>query len=180
MGLTAPIQLLIDIKTDGATTWPRVVDELEPLRKAGYLTRYEDGKLISGQILVIGTGNTPIEQVAPKRSRDYFFDGPLGNLTDDGVMVGSHRYEWNSTLAPIASVDFNKVVTWNGITEAYNEVRANLTRAIKEAHAKKIETRFWDTPGWPAFARDRVNTLLLELGSDWINADDLEDIAKRW
>ena len=30
---------------------------------------------------------------------------------------------------------------------------------------------------WPVYARDRVNKLLLDIGSDWINADDLEAIA---
>lgn len=177
VGLTAPIQLLIDVKTDGETTWPRVVKDLEPLRKRGYLTKWEAGKLVPAPILVVGTGNTPIDQIAPLNSRDYFFDGPLGNLSAGFDINGIH-YAWNSTLSPLASVDFNSIITkWEGYEAASDEVRANLTKAIDEAHAKGITTRFWDTPGWPRYARDRVNSLLLSLGSDWINADDLEAIA---
>ncbi|CAO1614082.1 unnamed protein product [Parajaminaea phylloscopi] len=180
VGLTAPIQLLIDIKTDGETTWPRVVEELKPLRDRGYLTRYEAGKVIPGPILVVGTGNTPIDQVAPLTSRDYFFDGPLGNLSQTFEIKGT-QYKWNSTLSPLASVDFSKVVSkWEGHEDAPEDVRANLTKAIDEAHQLGITTRFWDTPGWPRFARDRVNKVLLALGSDWINADDLEAIAREF
>lgn len=62
VGSSAPIQLLVDIKTDGHETWPVLVRELEPLRKRGWLTRYENGKLIPGPILVIGyvTGPTTL------------------------------------------------------------------------------------------------------------------------
>ena len=46
--------------------------------------------------------------------------------------------------------------------------------------AKSIQTRFWNTPQWPIFARDSVNTVLLQLGSDWINADDLEAVSRKF
>ncbi|EPQ30559.1 uncharacterized protein PFL1_02084 [Pseudozyma flocculosa PF-1] len=178
VGSTAPIQLLVDIKTDGATTWPYVVRALEPLRKRGWLTRYEDGKLIPGPVLVIGTGNTPIDQVAPLRRRDVFFDGPLGNLSAPLVIDGT-RYEWNSTLSPLASGSFSKIVgSYKGLDEPSAEVLANISRPIDEAHARGIQTRYWDSPQWPVFARNRINHLMLSAGSDWIGSDDLEHISK--
>ncbi|PWN46522.1 hypothetical protein IE53DRAFT_391302 [Violaceomyces palustris] len=179
VGSGAPIQLLIDVKTDGETTWPYVVKELEPLRKRGWLTRYENGRIIPGPILVIGTGNTPIDQVAPLQERDYFFDAPLSNLSSSFVDSKGETYEWNSTLSPLASVDFELVVPgYRGIQEPSDQVISNLSQIIDLAHQKGIQTRFWDTPNWPIFARERVNTLLLSLGSDWINADDLESLSK--
>lgn len=208
--VSTPIQLLIDIKTDGEKTWPKVVEQLEPLRERGYLTRYADGKIQPGAVLIIGTGNTPADQLVNEHERDVFIDGPLGNFSKpivgtDSTQSGS---QWNSTLAPIASVDFTKITTWTGIDEPSDEAKKNLTAAIDEAHcewnahtkesgvrhtaaadfvllvhptaAKSIQTRFWNTPQWPIFARDRVNTVLLQLGSDWINADDLEAVSRKF
>ena len=57
------LYLFVDLKTDGATTFPYVVRALEPLRVAGYLTTYNGTAAVPGPVTVIGTGNTPLDQV---------------------------------------------------------------------------------------------------------------------
>ncbi|PKI85032.1 hypothetical protein MVES1_000796 [Malassezia vespertilionis] len=179
VGNTQPIQLMVDIKNDAENSWKKVLSALEPLRKRGYLTRYEYGKVIPGPIIVVGAGATPIEQVAGKHKRDVFYDCQLAELRKPGPKVQGIQYEWNSTLCPIASGDFASITgDYTGVHMPSKKINESISSVVREAHKRGIKTRFWDTPAWPAYARDRVNKLLLELGSDWINADDLSAIAK--
>ena len=50
------LYLYVDMKTDGALTFPYVVTALEPLRSAGYLTTFDGKSVQSGVVSVIGTG----------------------------------------------------------------------------------------------------------------------------
>ncbi|GAB7347086.1 hypothetical protein MBLNU459_g3217t1 [Dothideomycetes sp. NU459] len=73
--------LLVDLKTDGPTTLPVVEQQLEGLRSKGYLTYFNGTHTIPGAITVVGTGNTPFDQlIANTTYRDIFFDAPLERL----------------------------------------------------------------------------------------------------
>ncbi|MCJ1376922.1 Altered inheritance of mitochondria protein 6 [Xylographa soralifera] len=77
------LTLLIDFKTAGSATWSHVVEALEPLRSANYLTYYNDTILIPGPITVVGTGNTPFSRITSNStnpSHDIFFDAPLSEM----------------------------------------------------------------------------------------------------
>ncbi|KAH9944057.1 uncharacterized protein BXZ73DRAFT_39943 [Epithele typhae] len=163
------LHLLIDIKTDGVEALPFILDAFEPLRSRGYLTTFANGVLTRSAITVIGTGNSPLEQVKALEPRDYFFDAPLTQLTDPSLNT-----TWDATLAPIASTDYETAVGWSGIGNISDEQSANLTRFIADAHQRGIQARFWDTPAWPIFARNNIWRVLAEAGADWLNADDLE------
>ncbi|KAF9786975.1 PLC-like phosphodiesterase [Thelephora terrestris] len=159
------LNLLVDVKTDGASTLPAILQALKPLRDAGYLTTYySNGTLVPSAITVIGTGNTPLDLVKDLDPRDYFFDGPLANLTG----------YFEPTLSPIASTDYEVAVGWNGIGTIPDDKLAKLKQLVNDAHALGIQARFWDTPGWPVSARNNVWKVLLENGADWLNADDVK------
>jgi len=160
------LNLLVDIKTDGASTLPVVLEALTPLRDAGYLTTYHsNGSFIPSAITVIGTGNSPLDLVKALDPRDYFFDGPLENLTGG---------DFKPALSPIASTDFAVAVGWNGLGTISGDQLTKLKKLIDGAHALGIQARFWDTPGWPVSARNNVWRVLLDNGADWLNADDVE------
>lgn len=120
---------------------------------------------MSSAVTVIGTGNTPQGLVSALDPRDYFFDGPLADLTGD---------TFKPTLSPIASTDFAAAVGWSGLGTISDDQLANLKKLVGDAHALGIQARFWDTPGWPVSARNSVWKVLVENGVDWLNADDLE------
>ncbi|KAL8388833.1 hypothetical protein RB595_008962 [Gaeumannomyces hyphopodioides] len=178
------LYLFVDVKTDGAATWPAVVRALGPLREAGYLTTVRSGTtavVAPGPVTVVGTGNTPraLVEGAPA-PRDYFWDAPAADLTRDEFR------DVGAGLSPIASAGFGDVFGAGEGSAArrsgvLNDTQLALLRAqVGEAHARGIKVRYWDTPGWPVAARNKVWRTLWEAGVDLLNADDLDDAAGFW
>ncbi|KAI0815115.1 hypothetical protein BC629DRAFT_1588792 [Irpex lacteus] len=167
-----PLQLLVDIKTDGAEALPVILKALQPLRSLGYLSTATNGTLKRSAVIVVGTGNTPLDLVKALDPRDYFFDAPLTRLTDPSLNT-----TWDPSLSPLASDDYEVAIGWNGIGNISDAQVGNITKFVGDAHSRGILARFWDTPGWPIHARDNVWRVLLENGADWLNADDLEAAA---
>ncbi|KAL5533892.1 hypothetical protein ACEPAG_352 [Sanghuangporus baumii] len=168
-----PLQLLVDIKTDGVEALPVILQALEPLRQRGYLTTVNNGTISLKPILVVGTGNSPLDQVKALEPREYFFDAPLDQLNNS-----SANTTWDITLSPVASTDYNAVVGWSGVGNITDEQRSRIVALVNDAHSRGIRARFWDTPGWPISARNNVWRELLNDGADWLNADDLEAAAQ--
>lgn len=84
---------------------------------------------------------------------------------------------FNPTISPLASVDYNVAVGWSGIGSINNTQLSAIQTLVADAHALGIRARFWDTPGYPIFARNAVWQTLIDNGADWLNADDLEAAA---
>ncbi|MCJ1462455.1 hypothetical protein MMC07_001057 [Pseudocyphellaria aurata] len=175
---TQTLYLFVDVKTPGDETWPFVVKALEPLRKAGYLSRVEStssATITYGPVTVIGTGNTPLSQVQPVVPRDYFYDAPIPTLNSTFSNI-------TSLVSPIASTDFAvQFGTIHNTSVAFNESQLALLRAqVAVAHKKGIKLRYWDQPAWPISLRNGVWKLLWDEGVDLINADDVAAAAGLW
>lgn len=175
---TQTLYLFVDVKTDGQTTWPYVVRALEPLRSAGYLTNYNGTAVTSGPVTVIGTGNTPLNQVqgvtaTPAKPRDYFYDAPIPYL-------GTTFSNITADVSPIASTDF--AVQFGSVrNETFNATQlALLEQQVATAHSKGIAVRYWDQPGWPIGTRNAIWRILWNAGVDLLNVDDLEGAANFW
>ncbi|KAJ7492533.1 hypothetical protein FB451DRAFT_536856 [Mycena latifolia] len=163
-----PLQLLVDMKTDGPSTLPFVLSALQPLREQGYLTTcVPNGTCTSGAITVVGTGNTPLDGIQALSPRDVFFDAPLTGLNTT----------FDVTLSPLASTDYEVAVGWSGIGNISEAQLSAVQKFVADAHGLGIRARFWDTPGWPIHARNNVWKTLTDNGADWLNADDLEAAA---
>lgn len=144
-----------------------MLEALQPLRDAGYLTTYySNGTFVRSAVTVIRTGNSPLDPIRTLDPRDYFFDGPLANLSGGDI--------FKPTLSPIASTGFAGAVGWNELGTISNGQLTRLRELVVGAHALGIQARFWDTPGWPVSARNNVWKVLLESGVDWLNTDDVE------
>lgn len=169
------LYLFVDVKTDGAATWPLVTRALQPLRDAGYLATAAGGSAVAaGPVTVVGTGNTPLGQVQGVSPRDYFYDAPVAAL---GTAFGNIT----SDVSPVASADFaaqfGDVRSGAGLDAAQ---LALLRAQVATAHARGIKVRYWDQPGWPVGTRNAVWRTLWENGADLINVDDLEGAANFW
>jgi len=166
------------VKTSGDETWPAVLSALSPLLKGGYLTTYDGNSLTTGAVTVIGTGNTPlsaIQSTIPSASspRYAFYDAPLPYLST--TFENITKYD-----SPIASTDF-AAQFGDVVAETFNSTQLDLLREqVATAHAKGIMTRYWDQPGFPIGTRNAIWRILLDEGSDFLNADDLAGVAGFW
>ncbi len=164
------LYLFVDVKTDGESTWPAVVSALEPLRAGGWLTTWNGTAVTPGAVTIIGTGNTPLDQIQDLTNRDYFYDAPL-------ALLGTTFSNITASVSPIASTDFGTVFgTING-TEFNSTQLATLRSQIATAKSKGIMTRYWDQPAWPIATRNAVWSLLVQEGTGLVNADDLAEAA---
>ena len=167
------LYLFVDVKTDGPTTWPHVLDALKPLQSAGYLSSYNGTTFNKGPVTVIGTGNTPLSAVQSTVPRYAFYDAPLPYLNTTFSNITAFD-------SPIASTDF--AVQFGAVTkETFNDTQlATLRQQVKDAHAKGIKVRYWDQPGWPIGTRNAVWKTLWDEGVDLLNVDDLKGVAEFW
>lgn len=164
------LYLFVDVKTDGPTTWPVVIKALEPLYNGGWLSSADASGFTSGAVTVIGTGNTPLEQVQSLTTRHAFYDAPIPTL-------GTSFSNITSLVSPIASTDFEAnfgPVLGTGLNDTQLEL---LRSQVATAHGKGIKLRYWDQPGWPVTTRNGIWRQLYSEGVDFINADDLEAAA---
>lgn len=175
---TTPDQTLyffIDVKTSGRETFQAVIEALGPLREKGYLTTLEGGKnLTYGPVTIIGTGDTPLDMVAPVLDRDYFFDAPLAHLNE------TKHADITGLVSPIASTNFEEAV--GKITAdtdpILNDDQLKVLRdQIATAKQRGIGARYWNTPYWPVRQRNLVWRTLLREGVALLNADDLDAVV---
>jgi hypothetical protein len=170
---TAPEQtlyLFVDVKTGGKTTFPEVVKALQPLRDGGWLTTYDGTSVTRGAVTVIGTGNTPLDQIQGVETRDYFYDAPLSLLDSTFSNI-------TAEVSPIASTNFGEVFgSIKGTTFTAAQL-ALLDSQIQTAKSKGIASRYWETPAWPIATRNAVWSTLVEHGTGLVNADDLAEAA---
>lgn len=129
--------------------------------------------MTNGPVTIIGTGDTPLDMVAPVANRDYFFDAPLAHLND------AKYSDITGLVSPIASTNFEEAV--GKITRDTDpilnddQVRA-LRNQIATAKKRGIGARYWNTPSWPVRQRNLVWRTLLREGVTLLNADDLDAV----
>lgn len=164
------LYLFVDMKTSGEDTFPAVVQALEPLRAAGYLTTFNGTSTTTGPVTVIGTGNTPLNLVTAQQPRDVFYDAPLAALSTTAQNI-------TSDISPIASTAFSGQfgTVRNGTLNS--TMLEKLDGQISVATERGIGTRYWDQPNWPVSNRDAIWRLLWSRGVTLINVDDLEGAA---
>ena len=183
---STPLTLLIDLKTDGASTFLAVLSHLEPLRSRGYLTHFNGSAVIPGLIIVVGTGNTPFDLLTANTTyRDIFYDAPLQDFWGDDPrpnqdyerILSSEKY--NAENSYYASVSFQVEIgkLWHGMLSPQQVLK--IRGQIKGAEERGLKARYWDTPGWPVGQRDHVWDVLTREGVGSLNVDDLEAARNR-
>lgn len=78
-----PLVLLIDFKTPGQSTWRELQKQLKPLRDRNLLTYFNGTTIISGPVIVVGTGHAQFDDLTANDIYcDVFYDAPLELLAD--------------------------------------------------------------------------------------------------
>lgn len=162
-----PVQLLIDIKTDGAAAYLELHRQLRAHRSM--LSTYSHGAVRYGAVTPVISGDraarVPMEA---QRVRHAFYDGRLEDLG------GPAR----ASFIPLISSNWTTSFTWQGVGEFPAAQRAELHRIVRTAHRRGQRVRFWATPDLAGPARDAVWTELLDAGVDHINTDDLAGLER--
>jgi hypothetical protein len=159
------VVLLVDLKSNPNTSWPLLLERLEPLRQKGWLSHVHDDKFVSRPITVVGTGETELHLVNEATPfRDVFLDAPLDQL-DEGLYDNLNSY--------YTSISFEKSIGKVGSKGLKPEQLAKLRDQISQAHSRGLKVRYWGMPYWPLHVRNQLRELLIDEGVDVLNADDL-------
>ncbi len=160
----SPLILLIDIKDDGLTTYKlldRILGECRDI-----LCQVSQGVYIPGHVMIIVSGNRPIEYMMQQEQRFAFVDGRMENLTES----------YPPTLMPLISDRWPRYFSWSGMGNMPEKERKQLRLYVEQAHDNGQLIRFWATPDRAGKEREAVWNELVEAGVDLINTDDLEGL----
>jgi glycerophosphoryl diester phosphodiesterase len=157
-------QLLIDIKSDGPSTYAAVDQALQKYR--GISTVFIDGRVLQGAVTSVISGNRPLDVLKAQKVRYAGYDGRLTDL-QSGMPA---------SLMPLVSDNWTNNFTWNGIGPMPAAERTKLHDIVVTAHHAGYRVRFWATPDAPGAAREALWSELAAAGVDHINTDDLHGL----
>ena len=160
-GWDGSFQLLIDIKSDGESTYAAIEAELAEHRSI--MTRYSNGTSTTGPVTAVVSGNRPLETMRNLDSRFAYYDGRSGDLAS-GIPAD---------LMPLVSENWNNLFAWRGVGMMPESEKVKLHEYVRVAHSQGYRVRFWATLDVPGEAREAIWTELHEAGVDHINTDDL-------
>ncbi|WP_411148102.1 phosphatidylinositol-specific phospholipase C/glycerophosphodiester phosphodiesterase family protein [Streptomyces sp. A30] len=161
-GYRKPLQLLIDIKTEGSSTYLELDRHLK--RYKHLFTTYAHGRVLPGPVTAVISGDraarTPMEAQTVRRA---FYDGRLADLATSAP----------ASFVPLISDNWTLNFTWLGVGAFPDAERQKLRTIMRTAHARGQKVRFWATPDLAGPARDTLWAELLAAEVDYINTDDL-------
>ena len=156
-----PLILLVDIKDDGLTTYKLLDHILSESQEM--LCQVSPEGYVPGKVMIVVSGNRPIEYMMQQTQRLAFVDGRMENLTET----------YPPLLMPLISDRWTKYFTWRGKGDMPEEERVQLRLYVQLAHEKGQLIRLWATPDKPGLEREAIWNELVEAGVDLINTDDL-------
>ncbi|WP_371673025.1 phosphatidylinositol-specific phospholipase C/glycerophosphodiester phosphodiesterase family protein [Streptomyces sp. NBC_00289] len=161
-GYRRPLQLLIDIKTEGSSTYLELDRHLTRYRHL--FTTYAHGRVHQGPVTAVISGDRaarmPMEAQTVRRA---FYDGRLSDLGTSAP----------ASFVPLISDNWTLNFTWRGEGAFPDAERRKLRDIVRAAHRRGQRVRLWATPEVPGPARDAVWAELLAADVDHINTDDL-------
>ncbi|MDV9170269.1 phosphatidylinositol-specific phospholipase C/glycerophosphodiester phosphodiesterase family protein [Streptomyces sp. W16] len=161
-GWRTPLQLLIDIKTEGSSTYLELDRHLQ--RYKHLFTTYAHGRVHPGAVTNVISGDRaariPMEAQTVRRA---FYDG---RLTDLGSSAPA-------SFISLISDNWQTNFTWLGDGAFPDAERQKLRAIVRQAHAAGQTVRFWNTPDLAGPARDALWEELFAAGVDFLNTDDL-------
>lgn len=159
-----PIQLLIDIKSDGPQTYAAIDKALREYPRL--MTSFRNGRTHERAVTAVISGERPLEIMRAQRLRYAGYDGRLPDL-EQGLPAA---------LMPLVSDNWTNHFSWLGEGEMPADERAKLHQIVATAHDNGYRVRFWATPDTPGPQRDAVWQELRDAGVDHINTDDLQGL----
>ncbi|OAH10510.1 phosphatidylinositol-specific phospholipase C/glycerophosphodiester phosphodiesterase family protein [Streptomyces jeddahensis] len=161
-GYRAPLQLLIDIKTEGASTYLELDRHLQRYRQI--FTTYAHGTVHQRAVTAVISGDRAARgPMEAQQERHAFYDGRLADLGSSAP----------ASFVPLISDNWTNNFTWRGVGPFPADERDKLRGIVSAAHVRGQRVRFWATPDAAGPARDAVWSELLAADVDHVNTDDL-------
>lgn len=153
------VTLLIDIKTNGETTYAALREVLK--HYSDVLCTFSSGAMETKAILAIISGNRPRQMMEAESIRYAAYDGRLADLEGQGP----------KEFIPLISDNWGPAFKWRGVGPFSEDEKQKLKALVTKVHAQGRKVRFWATPDREAVWRE-----LLDSGVDFINTDDLSGL----
>lgn len=163
---TSPLILLVDIKDNGLDTYKLLDAILQEYSE--FLCTSSTGGLEKRSVQVVVSGNRPIDYMLEQEKRYAFVDGRIKDLEKD----------YSATLMPLISDRWTSLFSWKGKGEIPGKELIRLKQYVQQAHQNGQLIRFWATPDAPGPEREAIWKVLMEVGVDLINTDDLEGLSE--
>jgi glycerophosphoryl diester phosphodiesterase len=157
-------QLLIDVKSDGPTTYAAIDKALQKYR--GISTVFVGGRTYKGAVTSVISGNRSLDVMKAQKVRYAGYDGRLSDLNS----------KLPASVMPLVSDNWSNNFTWQGVGPFPAAEQAKLRDILATAHAAGYKVRFWATPDTPGAAREALWTALTTAGVDYLNTDDLHGL----
>jgi hypothetical protein len=170
-----PLTLLVDIKSEGISTYQRLHDTLADYAadSPGLLTTYTKNTsggydVKEGAVSVIISGNRPRDYVLLQNLRYAAYDG---RKDDIGTGIAPE-------FIPLISDNWNTFFTgdlaWDGTGTIPDDTKAALENIVAQVHSEEKILRFWNLP------QDTPSVWgpLYDAGVDLINTDDLTGLSE--
>ncbi len=158
--------LFVDIKSAAEPTYLKLHEVLTQYREVLVALGPQGRK--ERAILVVVSGNRPLELMRSQPVRYAGYDGRLTDLDSDAP----------ADLVPLISDQWSRHFTWRGEGPMPPQERQKLDGIIEKAHRKGRLVRFWATPDVPSAGREALWQGLLSTGVDLLNSDDLKGLQE--
>ncbi|KAJ5930790.1 hypothetical protein N7466_006283 [Penicillium verhagenii] len=179
------LTILVDFKDDPERIWDALMQDLKPLREAGFLSFFNGSERIVRPVTIVATGEAPFHRILENENhRDIFYDAPLDKVTyfsefgagvegSDFAQGGSDEFVYNSENSYYASVDFRRAIGPLPLNRMTQDQLARLQSQVSAAHARGLKVRYWGTPSRPIGLRNYVWRALVREGVDVLSVDDV-------
>jgi hypothetical protein len=164
-GHRGSLQLLIDLKTEGASTYLELDRRLR--RYKHLFTTYAHGRVFPGPVTAVVSGHRAARAPMEAQTvRHAFYDGRLADLGTSAP----------ASFVPLISDNWTLNFTWRGEGAFPETERQKLRTIVQAAHSRGQKVRFWATPDMPGPARDALWGELVAADVDFLNTDDLSGL----
>ncbi len=128
--------LLIDFKAEGEKCYQALDALLGEYPELFGLLSAEDPESDASPVMVIISGDRPIEAIRADASRRVGIDGRLSDL----------QSQLPASLMPLISDQWGKHFSWKGAGDMSEEERQKLASIVAQVHARQRRIRFWGAP----------------------------------
>jgi len=164
-----PLQLVMNIKSEGPPTLGALTSALQPFLQQGWLTTVDTttpgAQLKQSALTIVVTGNVLLRDVLNTAGplRYIFYDAPLKGLDQD--------QDFNPSVSPMASASFSSIVGSRWVIPKL--ARQKILEYVNIAHSKGIAVRITELIDFPVWIRNMYWQMLLDCGVDWLDVEDL-------